>query len=70
MKIDIRLEDDGAPVLFFPDDVNERKKTIMVYSRIGQHSEASRAYMRACRKPQTAEDVARCIDLLREWCRL
>ena len=69
MKIDCRLEDDNSPVLFFPDEQNPRNRAILCYSRIGQHSEASRGYMRDCRKPKTQEEIKSCLDLLIEWAR-
>ena len=66
MKIECKIEDDNSPILFFIDEKNPRNKMIMCYSRIGQHAEASRGYMRKCRKPETTE-IKKCLDLLIEW---
>ncbi len=70
MKIECKIEDGNSPVLFFPDEQNPRNKTIMCYSRIGQHSEASRGYMRECRKPETENEIKKCLDLLIEWAKI
>jgi hypothetical protein len=71
MKLDIRLDQEGLPIIFFLDDWEpSQPHYIGCYQRLGQHSEAARAYMRQCRKPETPEDYSRCCSLLIEWARL
>jgi len=71
MKLDIRLETWGddmtRPILFFVDDVNPQNKTIECYSPRDGHAEASRAYMRKCRKPETPADFAKCWQFLESY---
>jgi hypothetical protein len=58
MRIEARLERTGGrlrPVLFFPDEVQE-KHFIMCYSPDEGHSSAARAYMRQCKKPASPEE--------------
>lgn len=58
MRIEARLETvAGAlrPVLFFPDDVQE-KHLIGSYSPRDGHSLVTRSYMRQCKKPSTPEE--------------
>jgi len=62
MKIEIRMED-GAPILFFPDVISH-EKMIVCFTRAGEHSSASRAYMRSLRKPSKREEIADCFRLL------
>ena len=68
MKIYVRLENDGAPILFFQDiGKPPRNGLVECYAHNGQHSEATRAYMRQCKKPETAAQFVACCKLLREW---
>lgn len=69
MKIDIRMED-GSPVIFWTDNPDMRNGIIMSYAKIGQHSEACRAYMRSLKKPTTKEEIDAAFNLLYEWSRL
>ncbi len=65
MKITIipRLEKDGTPILFLPDDpVNPGR--IGCYSHVGQHSEADLGYYYENTKPDRANA---CADLLSEY---
>ena len=67
MKIELRIEPDGQPILFFPDEQNPRNHMVLCYAQVGQHSESSRAYMRQCKRPQTPEERKSALDLLRQW---
>ena len=71
MKIELKLEDDGAPILFFIDGyTTAHDRHIACYAHVGQHGESTRAYMRQCRKPATVQEKSRCFSLLMQWLRL
>jgi hypothetical protein len=65
MKLELRLED-GKPVIFFTDDI-DHGKLITCYSAIGQHSSASRSYMRGLPKPVKPTDMVLCWKLLGQY---
>lgn len=62
MKLELLMEN-GRPLIVFPDQL-ERDKTILVYTTTDGHSSASRAYLRRLKKPETAEEIKRCWQLL------
>lgn len=49
MKITVKMED-GRPVLFFPDE-KANPGRVLCFAPVGEHSEASRAYMRSLPPP-------------------
>lgn len=55
MKIDIRMEK-GAPIIFYPDDVN-RDGSIVCVTQAEGHCTAQRASMHRLLKPQTAREI-------------
>ena len=59
-----RIDKDGTPVLFFPDDPVSKPGMIVCYAHIGQHSEASKDYYWNDTKPDKSND---CADLIREY---
>ena len=69
MRIDCRIGPNGTPILFLVDNP-ARIGYVLCYAHWGQHSEASRGYMRKCRKPETEADFKACCTLVIEWCRL
>lgn len=54
MKIIVKIED-GRPALFFPDE--PAKPGRVSCFAMGEHSEASRAYMRALPAPAGADEL-------------
>lgn len=70
MKIELRIDPDGAPIIFFPDEQNPHNHRVMCYEKIGQHGEAQRAYMRQCKRPANDAERRSCWHLLREWANL
>lgn len=65
MKIIIKMEN-GAPILFFPEE-KERNGAIGCYSSREGHSIASRAYMRGLKSPATKEEIVRCWRALHHY---
>ena len=59
-----RDRETGRPVLFFYN-ANTRGYWLECYDRIGQHSEATRDYMKACKRCAPSDDDA--AALVREW---
>lgn len=59
-----RDRETGRPVLFFYN-ANGRGYWLECYDRIGQHSQVSREYMRACKRCAPSDDDA--AALVREW---
>lgn len=71
MKLDVRLQDDGAPIIFFLDQWEPHNPSrITCYAHAGQHAEAARAYMRQCKKPVEPEEIERCCRLLTQWAKI
>lgn len=58
-----RIEPGGYPILFLPD-LAANPGRIACYSRIGEHSESSRAFYLTCTKPAGQSERAR---MLAEW---
>jgi len=59
-----RIEKDGTPILFLPDDPCSRPDRIGCYAHLGQHSEADIGYYYQDTKPDRANA---CAPLLNEY---
>jgi hypothetical protein len=57
-----RRKEDNVPELFFYEAPGE----LTCYAHVGQHSPASRAYIRECTMPADPADPD-CAALIREW---
>ena len=70
MKIELRLDPDGQPVLFLPDEARASDcHRVPCYTSKDGDSASTRAYMRRCTQPATREDLAACCLLLVGWAR-
>lgn len=67
MKIIIKMEN-GAPILFFPEET-ESNGAIGCYSPRDGHGSASRAYMRGLENPATKDEIVRCCQALAQYAR-
>jgi hypothetical protein len=59
-----RVEKDGTPILFLPDDTGPNFGCIGCYAHIGQHSAAAVGYYREFTRPARKGE---CDALLREY---
>lgn len=66
VRVTVRLEKDGTPVLFFVNE-SERGWWIDCYAHVGQHSEASREYMLSCKLQRPDALSTEAAALVREW---
>ena len=64
MKLELLLED-GKPIIVFSDHQNHNK-TLLVYTFEG-HVNASRAYLRSLKKPETAAEQNLCWQFLKNY---
>ena len=65
MKITVKMED-GAPILFFPTEPANAGR-VLCYARVGEHSEASRAYMRGLPAPTTKNEFEKAWRLIAQY---
>lgn len=63
MKITVKIED-GAPVLFLLD-APANPGRVLCWARVGEHSEAARAYMRGLPSPATESEIKAAWSALR-----
>lgn len=68
MKIDVRIDADGFPVLFLTDTPwDAREKLLTCFSQHEGHGGAARGYMRQCKAPDTEAEFIAASKLLMLW---